>query len=159
MPRTSRPLMHNASYHVITRGIRRDNIFLSDNDFEKYLFYLWKYKTRFKANIYAYCLMSNHVHLLIDPKTPMDMRRIMHGLNLSYSQYFNVKYRQCGYLWQNRYKSLIVQNDEYLLNVISYIEYNPLRAKICTRAEDYPWSSYKPRVIGGHNKILDSFKY
>lgn len=159
MTRSSRPLMHNASYHVITRGIHRDDIFLCDEDFKKYLFYLWKYKTKYTANIYAYCLMSNHVHLLVDPEAPLYLRKIMHGLNLSYASYFNAKYKKCGHLWQNRYKSFIVQKDEYLLNAISYIEYNPVRAKICTRGEDYHWSSYRSRVFGENNKVLDSFKY
>jgi len=157
MARSSRLLMRNSSYHIITRGIRRDNIFLCDGDFEKYLSCLWKYKNKFNINIYAYCLMSNHVHILTDPADPVNLKKMMHGLNLSYATYFNYKYKKCGHLWQNRYKSSLVQKDDYLINVISYIEYNPIRANICTRAEDYPWSSYRSRVLGENNKILDTF--
>lgn len=159
MSRTARPLMHNASYHVISRGIRKEDVFLCKEDFEKYLDKLWKYKNKFSSKIYAYCLMPNHVHILLDPDTPTNLKRIMHGLNLSYATYFNYKYEQCGHLWQNRYKSLIAQNDEYLINLVSYIEYNPVKANICMRAEDYPWSSYSSRVLGENNKIIDQFRF
>ena len=89
MSRTARPLMHNASYHVISRGIRKEDVFLCKEDFEKYLDKLWKYKNKFSSKIYAYCLMPNHVHILLDPDTPTNLKRIMHGLNLSNATYFN----------------------------------------------------------------------
>lgn len=156
MTRSARPLMHNVSYHIITRGIRREKVFLEDKDFSRYLHNLWRYKNRFSAKVHAYCLMSNHVHLLIEPADPADLKRIMHGIDLSYSSYFNYKYKRSGHLWQNRYKSFIVQNDEDLVNVVSYIEFNPVRTNICTRAEDYLWCSYRSRVTGRINKVLDT---
>jgi putative transposase len=159
MVRSARPLIHNASYHIITRGIRKENVFLCDEDFEKYLGHLWKYKNKYGAAIYAYCLMPNHVHMLIDPEDPRDLRKIMHGLNLSYASFFNRKYSTCGHLWQNRYKSFIAQNDEYLLNAVSYIEYNPVRANICRRPETYAWSSYRSRVLGTNDRILSDLKH
>ena len=159
MVRIPRPLMHNAFYHIIARGVNKDSVFLCAEDFERYLSTLWKYKNKFNANVYAYCLMSNHIHLLIDPENPCTLKKIMHGLNLSYAAYFNHKYNRCGHLWQNRYKSFIVQNDEYFLNLISYIEYNPVRADLCKRVEDYFWCSYKARVLGEDNKVLDVFKF
>ena len=158
MARTARILMNNASYHLITRGSRRENVFLDEDDFNRYLHTLWKYKKKFSSKIYAYCLMSNHVHLLVDPLDHANLNKFMHALNLSYAMYFNYKYKKCGHLWQNRYKSFVVQNDEYLINVISYIEYNPIRANICQRAEDYLWSSYRYRVLGENNKILDLYQ-
>jgi REP element-mobilizing transposase RayT len=99
--------------------------------------------------------MTNHVHLLIATDPPGTLSKIMQGLSLSYAQYFNVKYKKCGHLWQNRYKSKPVQKDQYLINVASYIEYNPIRAKMCHRAEEYPWSSYRERVLEGSNKAID----
>lgn len=158
MPRTARILTNCSSYHIIARGIRRDEVFLDDDDFQHYLNLLWKYKNGFSAQVYAYCLMSNHVHLLLYPTEPRALASIMHGINLSYAQHFNHKYKKCGHLWQNRYKSFPVQNDEYLINIISYIEYNPIRANICNRAEEYRWSSYRSRTLGENNKVLDIYK-
>ncbi len=158
MARTARILFESSSYHVITRGIRKEDVFLERADFERYLHILWKYKSKFRVKVYAYCLMPNHVHLLINPIKPGTLKHIMHRINLSYAQYYNFKYNKCGHLWQNRYKSFLVQNDEYLINIISYIEYNPIRANICKRAEDYSWCSYKFRVLDKKNNILDKFK-
>jgi putative transposase len=102
--------------------------------------------------------MSNHVHLLLAPEArPADLSKLMHGLAMSYAMYFNYKYKKCGHLWQNRYKNFIVQKDDYLINIMSYIEYNPVRANICSRAELYPWSSYQARTIGASDKLFDEF--
>ena len=79
----------------------------------------------------------------------------MHGINLSYAQYFRYRYKSVGHFWQDRYKSYVIQKDEYLINCISYIEYNPVRAKIALRPEDYDWSSYRARILGEKNSLLD----
>ena len=79
----------------------------------------------------------------------------MHGLNMSYAMYFNYKYETVGHLWQDRYKSFVIQKDGYFLSCISYIEDNPVRAEIVSCPENYPWSSYKARVLGKTNGLLD----
>ena len=83
----------------------------------------------------------------------------MHTINFSYAQYFNYRYDKVGYLWQNRFKSFLISKDRYLLNLITYIEYNPVRAKIVNNPEDYKWSSYRARVLGDDKwGLLDTLK-
>jgi len=158
MPRTARIYVGNAVSHIITRGIRKQDVFLEENDYCQYLKFLWKYKNRFESKVYAYCLMSNHVHLIIDPSNKNVLPKLMHGLNMAYAMHFNYKYGKCGHLWQNRYKSLPIQKDQYLINALSYVEYNPVRANLHSRAEEYPWSSYKARISNTNDKILDEIK-
>ncbi|MFQ5951855.1 MAG: transposase [Candidatus Omnitrophota bacterium] len=100
--------------------------------------------------------MENHVHIILEPSCKLTIRKIMQGVNLSYSKWFNTKYDKCGHLWQGRFKSFVIQKDQYLLNCITYVEHNPARSEICQRAEDYPWSSYKTRVLGKNDKMLDN---
>lgn len=155
MPTKTRSLLKNAAYHIVIRGNCRQDIFKCNKDYQRYLNKLWKYKHKYNAKIYAYCLMTNHIHLLVLPAKNENLKKLMHCLNLSYSKWFNSKYMKCGHLWQGRFKSSIVQMDQYLLNCVTYIEMNPLRVGICNRPEDYPWSSYKYRVFNNSNKILD----
>ncbi|HNX90360.1 MAG TPA: transposase [Candidatus Omnitrophota bacterium] len=151
--------MNNVAYHVICRGTRKENIFLSADDYTKFFSILKRYKKRYRPKLYAYCLMTNHIHLLLDPVSTASISKFMHGVCLSYAMYYNSKYGTCGHLWQNRYKSFVIQNDQYLINVASYIEYNPIRAAICSRAEEYQWSSYKDRISDGLYKIVDDFSF
>ena len=99
--------------------------------------------------------MKNHVHMLLDSDK---LSSFMHGLNLSYAQYFQFKYKTTGHIWQDRYKSFVIQKDIYLLNCITYIEYNPLRANIVLKPENYRWSSYSARILGKKRTILDVFE-
>lgn len=158
MPVKSRALIDNAAYHVIIRGNQKQKTFNEDVDQLRFLQLVKKYKNKHKARIYAYCLMSNHVHLLIDPDDKYTLKKIMHGICMSYTKYFNYKYKKCGHLWQGRYKTRVIQKDQYLINCATYIEMNPVRAKICLRPEDYPWSSYASRALGKPDEILDDFK-
>lgn len=109
------------------------------------------------CKLYGWCIMPNHIHLIFFSNT---LSKAMHFLNFSYAQYFNYRYDKSGYVWQGRYKSYVVQEDKYLLNLISYVEYNPVRAKIITNPEDYRWSSYRERVLG-HDEfgILDRLEF
>lgn len=150
MPRGARLLIENGCYHIITRGIQKNITFIDDYDYEKYMKILKKCKSRFMCKLYGWCLMPNHPHLILFSNS---LSKAMHFLNFSYAQYFNNKYNRSGYVWQSRYNSFVVQKDKYLLNLISYVEYNPVRGKIVTNPEDYRWSSYKARVFG-----YDEFK-
>lgn len=152
MPRQARLTLNNACYHIITRGNQKQDIFKEREDFYAYLGLLSKYKKRFDSKIYGYCLMSNHVHLVIECSM---LNKLMHGINLSYAQHFNYKYNVMGHFWQDRYKSFIIQKDNYILNCIAYVEYNPVRANIVSSPQDYPWSSYKTRVLGKNEHLLD----
>jgi putative transposase len=157
MPRTARLFVKNACHHIITRGIRKEPVFYSNEDYERYLSLLHKYKIRYGCLLYSYCLMRNHTHLVIEsPEGKKAMSAFMHGLNQSYAMTFNQNYDKVGHLWQNRYNSRVVLKDDYLINLLSYVEYNPVRASIVSRPEQYPWSSYKARVLGKKDILIDS---
>jgi len=96
--------------------------------------------------------MPNHVHLIIEVDDPNDLNKIMRGLNLSYTLYFNLKYKKVGHLWQDRFKSKVIEKDAYLLECMKYIEGNPIRASLVSYIHEYHWSSYNFK----ENKILDS---
>ena len=154
MPRAARITLENACYHIITRGNQKQLVFLDSHDYEKYLHILTKYKKRYKFKLYCFCLMPNHTHLIIEVDEPFKLKKIMQCLNLSYTLYFNSKYSKVGHLWQDRFKSKIIQKDAYLLECINYIEANPLRASLTSTLNEYPWSSYIFRVT--NNNLLDS---
>lgn len=160
MPRVGRVFIENACYHIITRGNQRQTVFYNEEDFNHYLKLIHKYKLRHGCLIYSYCLMNNHTHLVVE--SPLGLRAMssfMHGLSQSYAMRFNSKYKRVGHLWQNRYKDFVVLKDEYLLNLISYIELNPVRANLVKGPEDYAWSSYRWRVLGDENILLDRVQF
>ena len=126
--------------HVIARGNERRAVFREDRDRELYLERLEHYQKRFGFRVYAYCLMTNHVHLAVETgKVPLS--RIMLGLQGSYTQAFNRRHGRVGHLFQGRYKCLVVQKDRYLLALVRYIHENPVTAGIVREPPDYPWSS------------------
>lgn len=141
-------------YHIINRGNNRQAIFLEEEDFRRYLSLLYHYKKKYNYKIFAFCLMTNHVHLLIQVNQA-SVSRIMQSLTIGHTKHYHFKYCCCGHLWQGRFKSPIVSGDEYLLEAMRYIEQNPLRARMVERIEDYPWSSYKMNVSRKNFKMID----
>ena len=140
MPRASRKLGESRYYHVVIRGIGKQIIFEDDEDNERFLSTLQRYRRELGFQLVAYCLMENHAHLLIcDPEQRLPL--IMKKVGVSYVSYFNRKYDRTGHLFQDRYRSEAVETDEYLLCVIRYIHNNPEKAGIA-RASQYRWSSY-----------------
>lgn len=140
MARRPRIEFEGAFYHVITRGDQRQKIFKDKGDFLKYLEILFNYKIRYKYFLYAYVLMNNHIHLLVETQeTPLS--KILQGINQSYTTYFNRKYKTVGHLFQGRYKAILCDRDEYLLSLVKYIHLNPVRAKIVKFPDKYHWSS------------------
>ncbi|MBU1125120.1 MAG: transposase [Candidatus Omnitrophica bacterium] len=146
MPRTARITMENCVYHIITRGNQKQSVFREYSDYEKYLSLLSKYKKRHQFKLYCFCLMPNHVHLILHIEEPVIVNKILRSLNLSYTRFFNFKYKTVGHLWQDRFKSRIIAQDRYLEECMKYIEGNPLRAGLNWYIEDYPWSSYAFRL-------------
>ncbi|MDD2273409.1 MAG: transposase [Desulfuromonadaceae bacterium] len=140
----SRPLRityPGAFYHVTTRGNERGNIFKSRRDREKFLSYLESATIRYGAKIQAYCLMSNHFHLFLE--TPQgNLSEIMQHINGAYTTYFNLKRKRVGHLFQGRFKAILVEADEYAVELSRYIHLNPVRAGMASKPEEYPWSSY-----------------
>ncbi|TYQ14920.1 UNVERIFIED_CONTAM: REP element-mobilizing transposase RayT [Acetivibrio alkalicellulosi] len=123
------------------RGNERRNIFLSDDDKERFLNTLKRMKYKYNYKLEAYCLMDNHVHLLINDNGN-DISKIMKSINISYVYYFNHQYKRIGHLFQDRFKSELIDNDNYLLSVSAYIHNNPVKAGIVNLPEKYKWSSY-----------------
>jgi REP element-mobilizing transposase RayT len=147
----SRPLRieyPGAFYHVTSRGNEQKDIFKSDADREQFLFYLSASCARYGTIIHAYCLMTNHYHLMLE--TPFgDLALIMKYINSSYTTYFNVKRKRVGHLLQGRYKAILVEADSYAAELSRYMHLNPVRAGMVKFPEDYIWSSYRFYANGG----------
>jgi putative transposase len=156
MPRTARIAPKEYIYHVLTRGNNKQVIFSDEEDFRKYIDILKKYKEKYLFKLYHYVLMTNHVHLVLEPTDAGgELSQIMKGINLSYAQHYKVKYKYTGHFWQDRFKSIIISKDEYLLACGSYVELNPVWAGMVKEAKDYPWSSYGANAYGKKDDLLD----
>ncbi|HET6516025.1 MAG TPA: transposase [Thermodesulfovibrionales bacterium] len=154
MPRIARAIAVDFPHHIVQRGNNRENVFLSKKDREKYLDLLKKYSEKWDVPVLAYCLMSNHVHLLARPKNEMALYKMMQGLTLCYTQHINRTYNRTGRLWESRYHSCIVDKERYLWAVARYIEQNAVRAKMVKRVEEYPYSSARAHMTGKRDEIL-----
>lgn len=154
MARAYRLQAENCLYHITSRGDDRKAIFKSERDYQKFLEYVKLAKDKFQFYLYAYCLIDNHYHLLLETTLP-NISRIMQYINTSYTVYYNVKRKRCGHLFQGRYKSIIVEADSYLLKLSRYIHLNPVRAKIVDIPEKYRWSSYNDYTKNLHDSIID----
>jgi putative transposase len=142
MPRRPRIEYPGAFYHVLARGNNRKRIFIIDADYDKYLTLVKKYKKMYGFHLYAYALMPNHVHLLVE-SAEMPLSKIMQGLQQSYTQYFNLRHEAVGHVFQGRYKALICEKDAYLLELVRYIHLNPVRAQISSIPSEYRWTSHQ----------------
>lgn len=153
MPRTARKKSKSGIYHIMLRGINRQNIFEEEEDRINFIDILRRYKQECEYSIFAYCLMDNHVHLVIkEGKDPLE--KLMKRIGVSYAYWYNWKYKRSGHLFQDRYRSEVVEDDRYLLEVIRYIHQNPLQADMITTIQEYRWSSY-PDYICLHSNIVD----
>ena len=141
----SRPLriqFPGALYHLTSRGNRQEDIYLGNFDRERFLVVLAEVCNRFNWGCHSYCLMSNHYHLLIE--TPEgNLSQGMRQLNGVYTQCFNRRHKRVGHVFQGRYKSILVQENSYLLELARYIVLNPVRANMVGCPSDWPWSSYR----------------
>jgi len=153
MPRHARKKSKTGIYHVVMRGLNRQNIFEEDEDYKRFIETLRKYKAVSEYEVYAYCLMGNHFHLLLKVgKEDLDL--VVKRLAGSYVYWYNLKYRRCGSLFQDRYKSEVVEDDPYLLAVMRYIHQNPIKAGLCKHILEYKYSSYG-EYIAGDSKLVD----
>lgn len=156
MPRIARIFAINHPHHITQRGNNKQSVFLDDGDKAFYLKLITAYSQKWAFDIWAYCLMTNHVHLLVVPKAQKSLARGMGSTNLVYTQYFNKKYQRTGRLWQNRFFSTIIDRETYLWAAARYIERNPVRAGIVKDAQDYIWSSACAHLLSVENPILSS---
>ena len=141
MPRRAREKSSTGIYHVMLRGINGQIIFEDKEDYEKLVQIIIDYKDVCEYEIYAYCFMSNHIHLLIKEGRE-ELGIVFRRIGASYVYWYNRKYKRSGHLFQDRYKSEAVKNDKYLLTVLRYIHQNPIKAGIENDIRKYPWSSY-----------------
>jgi REP element-mobilizing transposase RayT len=151
MARHARKLSSTGIYHIMLRGINRQSIFENEDDCKYFLNVIAKVKDVFKYKLIGYCLMDNHVHLLIGVGDEMPSN-IIKSIGVRYASWFNRKYSRSGHLFQDRYKSEVVIDDSGLLSVLRYIHRNPLMAGQCKNIRNYNWSSYQDYIAG--NKAL-----
>ncbi|MBE9398255.1 transposase [Pontibacterium sp. N1Y112] len=150
MPRSGRLVVTGYPHHVIQRGHNKQPVFLEDEDYSYYLSSLKDWRCEYGVKLYAYCLMTNHIHLLLEPSTSEGLGLLMKRLAGRQTRYFNAKYLRNGTLWDGRYKSSVVDSDAYLFNCARYIELNPVRAGIVPTPQDYRWSSFNEHIGNSH---------
>jgi putative transposase len=154
MPRRARIVLPGLPIHVVQRGNNRSACFFSDGDRRFYLHHLQRLSAELECDVHAYCLMTNHVHLLLSPHKADSCARLMRRLDLLHSQYMNRKYHRTGSLWEGRFRSCIVESETYLLHCYTYIERNPVRAALAKSPAEYQWSSYGSNGLGVENALL-----
>ncbi len=159
MPRIARVVVPEYPRHITQRGNNKSDIFIDNNDHQYFLIFLGEWLEKTRADLWAYCLMSNHFHLLITPDNSDGLGKCLHGVTFRYAQYFNKKYGHCGRLWQNRYFSCPVDKDEYLWSAVKYIEMNPVRAKIVRKPEEWRWSSAQEHITGKTDNNIKLHKW
>ena len=153
MPRQARIKSNSGIYHVMLRGINHQQIFEQPEDYYKFLEIVKEYKEVCEFELFAYCLMGNHIHLLIkENKEPIE--QIFKRIGGKFVYWYNIKYERSGHLFQDRFKSEPVETDEYLLTVIRYIHQNPLKAELCKNVSDYQYSSFM--YYETQNDFIDS---
>ena len=140
MPRWTREKSGSGIYHIIIRGANRQEIFHDDEDCVRFLETLERYKKEAGIKVYGWCLMGNHIHLLLE-EGKEEISKTMKRIGVSFVWYYNWKYKTTGHLFQDRFRSEKVEDDEYLLTVVRYIHQNPVKAGITKKAEDWKWSS------------------
>ncbi len=155
MGRHARINYPDLTYHIINRGNNREVIFAEAQDYEHYLNTVQRYKKKYHFKLFAFCLMTNHVHLLIKISKYGSISRIMQSITIAHTRRFNFKYQRCGHIWQGRFHSPIVSNDDYLLKAMQYIEQNPLRAKMVKSIADYAYSSYRLNIRKKEPVLID----
>ncbi len=155
MPRTAREISHSGIYHIMLRGINKQNIFEETEDYEKMRFLLQQNIALGGIELYGYCLMSNHIHLLLkEGSEPLE--NTMKRLASKYAVWFNTKYSRLGHLFQDRFKSETVEDPPYFLTVLRYIHFNPVKAGLTKRPDEYTYSSYT--CYFGEENFVDTEK-
>lgn len=154
MARVARLVLPDVALHVVQRGVNRGRCFLSEGDYADYLQLLSRCAREFACSVHAYCLMANHVHLLLTPHQAGACARLMKHLNQCYVQRLNKSNGRSGPLWEGRFHSGLVASDRYALTCYRYIELNPVRAGIVAHPGEYRWSSYRANAEDGFEPML-----
>lgn len=155
MPRQARKKSESGIYHVMLRGINKQQIFEDEEDCEKFLWVLKDTKAVSEYKLFAYCFMGNHIHLLIKPEKE-ELEQIFKRIGSRYVYWYNWKYKRAGHLFQDRYKSEPVEDETYFLTVLRYIHQNPIKANLCNDIDNYRYSSYQTYLKGIDEDIVDT---
>lgn len=155
MPRYSRPQLAGYCVHVVTRGNARATVFHTEDDYTSFMQLIADSQKRVRLEIFAWCLMPNHVHLVLRPSADADLGKWMHWLLTTHVQRHRVRHETTGRVWQGRYKAFPIQADAHLIRVLRYVERNPVRASLAQRAQEWRWSSARERrTSGGQSDLL-----
>lgn len=155
MPRKAREVFPNVPYHIIQRGNFKEKIFDNDDDKDYYLGLFNNYSIEFNLKVYAWCLMDNHVHFVVEPTDVKSLSKVFQMVSMMYSQYYNKKKGRKGKVWQDRFYSLELDNDHFY-EAIRYVELNPLRAGMISAPFDYYWTSCFDRYSKEYKLVLTS---
>ena len=155
MPRIERGLVDGGVYHVLNRGNARQTVFNDGIDYRTFVSLVKEGKSRHAVSIFAYCLMPNHFHLVVQPEHGEELSRFMQWLLTSHVRRYHQRRGTSGHVWQGRYKSFLIQRDAHLLVVIRYVERNPVRAGLVDSAADWRWSSHRARIGEARLGIID----
>lgn len=151
MPRKPRIIRQNGFHHIMFRGVNGENIFLDNADRSRFCLLLQEACEKNSILVHGFCLMSNHLHLILEPKEK-SLQSGIHAFGFRYAQYFNRRHKRKGYLFQGRFRSIIVEDSVYLKRLIRYIHLNPVEANVEKLPENYRWSSY--RAYLGHDHYV-----
>ena len=143
MPRFPRNYLKTSFFHVMSQGINKNFIFEDSIDIKFYIKNMYEIKNKYNVKIIAYCIMNNHVHMLLETAGVENLSKYMHCLNTRFGQYYNKKYKRVGYVFRDRYKAEGIYSEKQLYNCIKYIYDNPVKAEICKKPEEYEFSNYK----------------
>lgn len=155
MPRRQRVVLPEVAHHVTQRGVDRSNVFVTDGDRQTYLGLVQEDLQPAGARLLAWCLMTNHIHLMLLPESVHSLAMLLRRVQGRYAQYFNARVRRSGHLWQNRFFACAV-DEQHLWRALRYVERNPVRAGMVGRAEEYLWSSARAHVQEkDHSGLLD----
>jgi putative transposase len=143
MPRKPRFFIDRVAVHIVQRGHSRELVFFEDQDYATYIHWLKSGCSRYGIVIHSYCLMTNHVHILLTPAKAENVSCFMQYVGRHYVPYINYKYKRSGTLWEGRFKASLVDSANYLLSVMRYIELNPVRAGMVLSPSEYRWSGFK----------------
>jgi putative transposase len=154
MPRIARVVVPDYPHHVTQRGSRRQTTFFCDDDYQLYLGFLTRYTAEVRTEIWAYCLMPNHVHLVLVPRDSGGLQVPLAEVHRRYAAVINARENWRGHLWQERFHSFVM-DEAYLLATVRYVEMNPVAAGLCEQAEQWRWSSAAAHLDGKHDGIVD----
>ena len=160
MPRSPRKTVPGFPHHVMIRGCDRMNIFRQKTDRTFFLHCLRQSKERTGVKIYAYCLMTNHIHLIVVPPAQGRLSQFMHYVGFLYAEFYNERYSRTGPVLEGRFKSFVIDSEAYFIQCVRYVEQNPARAGMVFNPEAYPWSScWRGLSFSHENNVLDRAPY